>query len=313
MSAMPPRRPRPSVHYKYWLFILVLIIIALITEKWSSKENFTSYLSNAATLTSLLLGLVAIFYSFISNDSLSKGLGGITVVSKEIGEAREKIAGYLQQAEESNHSLTSSKDSLDQAKDLIAADLKGLGELLNEVREESRGLIQIVNNIPNRLEKVESGVGDLATLFRTRQAADSPSSMEISSTEDFAREFMARTTPEINLLIIALVLAAQTKRYFTIKELAKVLPGNASSLLGELVLLSSVSLARIRIAGTPVVDTPDIRWPDILLNVVSVPSYFLNEAKNVYQQKLEAKDSEGQDIIDGYRNMLIEIHRLFSV
>jgi hypothetical protein len=115
------------------------------------------------------------------------------------------------------------------------------------------------------------------------------------------------------LLIIALVLAAQTKRYFTIKELAKVLPGNASSLLGELVLLSSVSLARIRIAGTPVVDTPDIRWPDILLNVVSVPSYFLNEAKNVYQQKLEAKDSEGQDIIDGYRNMLIEIHRLFSV
>jgi hypothetical protein len=124
---------------------------------------------------------------------------------------------------------------------------------------------------------------------------------------------MARTTPEINLLIIALVLAAQTKRYFTIKELAKVLPGNASSLLGELVLLSSVSLARIRIAGTPVVDTPDIRWPDILLNVVSVPSYFLNEAKNVYQQKLEAKDSEGQDIIDGYRNMLIEIHRLFSV
>ena len=114
------------------------LIIALITEKWSSKEGFTSYLSNAATLTSLLLGLVAIFYSFISNDSLSRGLGGITVVSKEIGEAREMIAGYLQQAEESNHALTSSKDSLDRAKDLIAEDLKGLGEMLNEVREESR-------------------------------------------------------------------------------------------------------------------------------------------------------------------------------
>jgi hypothetical protein len=113
----------------------------------------------------LLLGLVAIFYSFISNDSLSRGLGGITIVSQEIGEAREKIASYLQQAEAANHALTSSKGSLDETKELIAADLKGLGELLNEVREESRGLMQIVNNIPKRLEKVESGVGDLTALF----------------------------------------------------------------------------------------------------------------------------------------------------
>ena len=78
-------------------------------------------------------------------------------------------------------------------------------------------------------------------------------------------------------------------------------------------MLASVSLARIRIASAPVVDTPEMRWPEKLLSVESVPSYFLDEAENVYEQKLEAKGSREQDIIDGYRDMLTEIRRLFTV
>jgi hypothetical protein len=124
---------------------------------------------------------------------------------------------------------------------------------------------------------------------------------------------MTRITPEINLLIIALVLAAKTKRSFTIKELAKVLPGSRSTLLGELIMISSLSLAKIRIAGTPVVDSPELHWSDKPLNVESVPSYLRDNAEKVYQEKLEAKSSGSQEGIDGDRDMLNEVCQLFPV
>ena len=311
MSAMLSRRPRPSVHYRYWLFILVLIIVALVTEKWSSKEDFTAYLSNAATLTSLLLGIVAIFYSFISNDSLSRGLGGITIISQEIGIAREKIGSYLQQAEDANRALASSKDSLDETKELIATELKGLGKLLNEVKEESQGLIQIVDNIPNRLERVESGVGDLTTLIQARQSTDSLS--DNSTTDEFAKEFMARITPEINLLIIALVLAAKTKQSFTINELVKVLPGSSSTLLGQLIMISSLSLAKITIARTPDDDSPALHWSNKQLDVKSISSYLLENAEAVYNNNLDPKGLENEENADKYGGMLTRIRELFPI
>ena len=53
-----------SLHFKYCGFIAVMVVVAIATERWSTSKDFTTYLSNAATMTSLLLGVVAIFYSF---------------------------------------------------------------------------------------------------------------------------------------------------------------------------------------------------------------------------------------------------------
>ena len=40
-------------------------------------------------MTSLVLALVAIFYSFIANDGLSKSLGNISAVANEVKESKE--------------------------------------------------------------------------------------------------------------------------------------------------------------------------------------------------------------------------------
>ncbi|MDZ4057086.1 MAG: hypothetical protein U1D69_08985, partial [Polynucleobacter sp.] len=58
---------RISLHFKYCVLILGMIIIAVATDRWTARQDFTTLLSNAATMTSLVLALVAIFYSFISN------------------------------------------------------------------------------------------------------------------------------------------------------------------------------------------------------------------------------------------------------
>ena len=152
------------IHFSYWLLILVLLLIAVITEKWSQSAGFTTYLSNAATLTSLVLGLVAIFYSFISNDSLSKGLGGISEASREITDSKGQIAGYLRETETINRSVVSSRGSIEQARKELSEDLNELKSLLQGVREESRELGGIVSSIPPRLEKVETGMEGLFVL-----------------------------------------------------------------------------------------------------------------------------------------------------
>jgi len=69
---MDDKYEKIKIHFFYCILILVIAIIAIATDRWTAQKDFTAYLSNAATMTSLLLGLVAIFYSFISNDGLSK-------------------------------------------------------------------------------------------------------------------------------------------------------------------------------------------------------------------------------------------------
>ncbi len=95
MSNMTTENEKLRIHFAYCVAILLLAIVAIATDRWSTQAKFTEYLSNAATMTSLMLGLVAIFYSFIANDGLSKSLGNINHVSQAVDESKREISEYL--------------------------------------------------------------------------------------------------------------------------------------------------------------------------------------------------------------------------
>jgi hypothetical protein len=219
-------KERMSIHYRYWLLILVILLIALVTEKWSLSPNFTTYLSNAATLTSLLLGLVAIFYSFISNDSLSRGLGGISIVSQEVADSKDQIASYIRETEDINVSVESSRESIDQARSQLSEDLDDLKSLLQGVREESRELGNIISNIPPRLEKVETGMEGLFSLLQKSQTGVSVRAPNSPSADSFAQAILKRSSLDLNLLIIALAQSASSGKAITCRNLVGVVQGS---------------------------------------------------------------------------------------
>jgi hypothetical protein len=70
-----------------------------------------------------VLALVAIFYSFIANDGLSKSLGNISTVASEVKEARGQISDYLELAKESGDTAKQSASLIRQVSDDVGSNL----------------------------------------------------------------------------------------------------------------------------------------------------------------------------------------------
>lgn len=80
------------VHFIYVAGILVSIIIFLLTWKFADNTNLNNYVSFAATITSLFLGLVAIIYSIVSNSVQSQFISKTSQLSQDLKNASTEIA-----------------------------------------------------------------------------------------------------------------------------------------------------------------------------------------------------------------------------
>jgi hypothetical protein len=80
-----------ELHYKYWLAILSGILIILISVKFGNNPTLVDYIAFAATLAGLLLSVIAIFYSFVTNNSSSSNLSELSGVSKAIAEVSGEL------------------------------------------------------------------------------------------------------------------------------------------------------------------------------------------------------------------------------
>lgn len=60
-----------KIHFIYVVFILVVIIIVLLSCRLSDNQSFVDIVSFAGTLTSIILSVLAIFITVLSNDSFS--------------------------------------------------------------------------------------------------------------------------------------------------------------------------------------------------------------------------------------------------
>lgn len=102
-----------SLHFKYIVSILVGVIIVLLTRDLASIPQLQEYIAFALTFSSLILALIAIVYSFLSNESLTSSLTKInnsademSRLSVSIRESNEtlhlRVGNVDQRIEESN-------------------------------------------------------------------------------------------------------------------------------------------------------------------------------------------------------------------
>jgi hypothetical protein len=206
-----------KLHFAYCSLILTLIIIAIATFNWTSLEGFTVYLGNAATMTSLLLGLVAIFYSFIANDGLSRSLGNINTVTETITKTRDQITGFLELTSTATKAADLSANNMQEFSQSVNRDLTTLNETLVLIKEQSVKLHSSISELPIRFDKLEARVVDVVE--EKRQATTS--SATIQKIDDaVVKRYLEISPIPGNLLLIACVLAAQTEKRLVIDDLA---------------------------------------------------------------------------------------------
>jgi len=133
-----------KIHFFYVVTILAGLIILLATQHWTTLTGFTEYLSVAATITSLVLGVLAIIYSFVSSNSTNNSLGSIESSASDIrtigGELRAIVSG--------------------------GQDLQGKAERRNEELHSLIGDLRIaVETVSSKTKEIAGAVETLPTQF----------------------------------------------------------------------------------------------------------------------------------------------------
>lgn len=175
-----------KVHFFYIIIILGLFIVFLAANTWTDKSNFTEYLTNAGTMVSLVLALLAIFYAYISNDSLARSLGQITGVAGDVSASKQGIAASNENLKKSldeigkvalevtatRQSIAESiaksasiaatslanTEALDRVSKEVSASVASLGLGVKDLTNTTMTLMETVVKLPDRIDDIEKGV-----------------------------------------------------------------------------------------------------------------------------------------------------------
>lgn len=294
---------RIALHFKYCVFILVMVVIAVATDRWTAQKDFTTYLSNAATMTSLVLGLVAIFYSFISNDSLSKSLGSITTVSSEVKDTKVEISRYLDLTKQATAAGVDNAALLKTASEDVGVSLSALESTLQAISDQNNTMQTLVANLPARFDQLESKVVDVAMSFgeKPSRPESAASSTDISSR--VIDRFLARPSLSYNLVTYAFVLSEKTKRPVSINAICEAIGLNQpSTMAGFLMAMSAAQLLSRKVVDDQVKT----------YLVTSIHPHLQSETKKYIVDFVERTYAEKPSEKDAWLTKLAKIEAMFD-
>ncbi|WP_270621237.1 hypothetical protein [Parabacteroides merdae] len=133
-----------KIHFIYVVFILVVIIIVLLSCRLSDNQSFVDIVSFAGTLTSIILSVLAIFITVLSNDSFSNLMEKIRGLTDSINPLKIKI-----------------DESSDKMKDTIGELNKTNQELKNSSQDINKVIQNLEKNICNQVKGIENKMDKL--------------------------------------------------------------------------------------------------------------------------------------------------------
>lgn len=217
---MNEKKPINSLHYRYVIFMLLAATVFLMTDRWTGKGDFTQYLSNAATMTSLLLGVIAIFYSFISNSTMSSSLGSISEVSKDVREVGDQIAEYHENSASLMTAGQKSTAAMENFSKHIGSNLTEFHALLKDMDTKNIAMRDMMASMPTKIDQLEEKFNQVSSLMQKQK----PVSTTTSNGSDWnLKRFTKRSSPAENLMTYACILHAEAEKLFDLEKVIKVL------------------------------------------------------------------------------------------
>lgn len=88
-------------HYVYVILILILTIVGIVAYYYSGKKDFVSLVSFAATISSIILSVLAIIFTVVSGESTNRlrdGMFDLQRIPDEVSKAINSTINSLQQS-----------------------------------------------------------------------------------------------------------------------------------------------------------------------------------------------------------------------
>jgi hypothetical protein len=156
------------------LFLLITIgyswltLAIIFSYKLTPEDRFTEILGNSATAISIVLGLVAIMYSFISGESLNRSLGQINEASNSVNKSRDHISNFIGEIREISESSAANANNLMAAHQEIVDSQNKMKSAVDLFEAKFDDLGNVITQLPNRLDalkKFETKFDDLENLI----------------------------------------------------------------------------------------------------------------------------------------------------
>lgn len=144
------------LHFFYVVLILAGCLIVLATRNWTKLDGFTDYLSVSATLTSLVLGVVAIIYGFVSSNATNNFLGSVEASAREMKSVGSELRLTLSKGQELQ---TKAQDRNEELHILIGS----LRTTVESLSTNTTNIAGAVESIPLKIDSLRSELLDKAT------------------------------------------------------------------------------------------------------------------------------------------------------
>lgn len=241
-----PKESQPvaiiKVHFFYVVTILSCLIIYLMVVNWTPQPDFTEYLGNVATMVSLVLALVAIVYSFVANDGLTKSLGNLTAISDSLGDSKAQLKGFVEKAEVLSQENALTAKDVRSASANVQTEVLDLKKVLEKIEKGTSALNEIVASIPQRMDGIDSKLEEQAKKSSTEQKKR-PSTGNFSTQQVF--DFLENTSITSNVFVYAFYLAFKSSKKIEMKDVAKLIGSNSSYFLGLMSALSGFGVITV--------------------------------------------------------------------
>lgn len=196
-----------KLHTFYISGILVFIIIELVTGMCMGNDRHTdilSYVSFAATLSSLIMSVVAIIFTIVYNNRGSEQLD-------KMDSASQGINNSLNDFKDTSVKLSQSIDNLSEMSDSISS-------AVEDFRTESEQLGDRLEKISEKLDRIELKT-DKTYEATTMNAAPKDDKKKPISTEGL-KEYLSHCSVAGLLALLACALSKEKDKEFTLDEVA---------------------------------------------------------------------------------------------
>jgi hypothetical protein len=159
----PKSKSSLGIHFFYVTLILVLTIVVLVTHRWTQIEQFRDYLNVGATVTSLVLGVLAIIYAFVSSGQQSSVLGAVEAAAVSTGSSVAKLDTFMTTAQQLQAEASKRSGDLHALTHSLAASVDQIKQETIALVAANREVAGKVSLLPDQLGEMLAGSGKAAS------------------------------------------------------------------------------------------------------------------------------------------------------
>lgn len=138
----------------YWMFFLIIIGILWGSSHIYENKTFSEYVSFSGTVTSILLGLVAIIYSFFQSADNASTKESLQGVLNELKDVSEDIKDHTDKVNKIN------KDMIEMSKSILDTSEK-VSQMTGSINKSIYILNERLANVERKIEKTNMSIENL--------------------------------------------------------------------------------------------------------------------------------------------------------